>query len=467
MNILPLFPNINKDDFNTPIEMFLKYLVSTLDETCESCKAKQPIFQSPPRKKHKKIIGKGLSEKSLIKKELDIDNIKNTLDNKMLYYILCRPNSKIIVSTKKLDNIGKKSFYMKFVNLFLTYQIVDNFKIMLSLFNYNKYEYINGIPFSKGDELFIYFYEDDLNDTDVSKETKNILIKTDNFMETIMYAKMLLNENTYKYLDIQNLRNIWRYKDSINKYIKFVEYIYKNMTLLEIEFLILSSGIVTFYLGVREFGDFDIFIYNNEYTQTIYKKLTDSNFELDICTLSKLIKYKEQPVTCLFLENIFKESMKYMDNINNYNELYFNPICFVQFFGIKIINPRYNIFWRYIRARPSSMSELIAMIIKLKIKVPLFEIPKYNYETLYFVNNPNSKETVKRSPSEYQFYLDAIKLKKTSNKQIPLNENKFIKTTKYYLKQKYNINLNENEIKNIIKDNTNTKNKIPFIKSTF
>jgi len=235
------------------------------------------------------------------------------------------------------------------------------------------------------------------------------------------------------------------------------------MSLLEIEFMILSSGLVTFYIGVREFGDFDGFIYANKYAPVIYKKLVDSGFDVDICTKSDLVTYDEQHFTWLFVENIFKEAMKYMDGVNNYNELYFNPKCFCQFLGIKIMNPRYNVFWRYVRARPSGMSELIAMIVKLKLDVPLFEIPDYNYETPFFVGKPNSKQTVERSPSEYKFYLDITK-DKTEAPKVPLNKRRFVKTTKFYLQKRYGLKMSDEKILKIIKDHANTCNKIPKLK---
>ena len=433
INILPLFPNIKKGDYKTPLKTYLKF------------------YKKDPS--NKKLKSKLKQQKQTTCKQC------STKDNEMLYYTLCRPKSKLVVSSTKLEELEKISYYTKHVKLPPMKKAINNFQTLLSLLNYNKYIHIKKIQ--NIHEIYIYLFEDDEEQT--IKTMNTILVKTRNFIETVLYAKMLLNENTYKYLDIQDLTHIWKCKGCIMKYRSFVEYIYKNMSLLEIEFMILSSGLVTFYMGVREFGDFDGFIYANKYAPVIYKKLVDSGFDVDICTKSNLVTYEEQHFTWLFVENIFKEAMKYMDGVNNYNELYFNPKCFCQFLGIKIMNPRYNVFWRYVRARPSGMAELIAMIVKLKLDVPLFEIPDYNYETPFFVGKPNSKQTVERSPSEYKFYLD-IATNKTEVPKVPLNKKRFVKTTKFYLQKRYRLKMSEEKILKIIKDHANTRNKIPALK---
>ena len=188
-----------------------------------------------------------------------------------------------------------------------------------------------------------------------------------------------------------------------------------------------------------------------------------SGFDIDMTTTSKLIKQNKQALTSTYLEKILQKGMYLVDGIKDFNEMYFNPICFIQFLGVKIINPMYNIFWRYTRARPSSMAEFIAMILKLKLNVPLFEIPKTNYITPYYTNT-NSKEIVERSPSEYKFYIESIKKKnKQEHQETPVNQKKFIKTTKFYLQKRYGLKMPEQKILNIIKNHTHHITKLKKI----
>ena len=423
INVLPLYDNIKDGDYFEPI----------------------------------KLLSKQFKNIKYFKTLLDKKKVNEYV---LLMYILCRKDIRICITNNKNNSLEKKSIYYKKLSLKNPNQ-KNNFAILLSFFDKNKYNDI--IKKINKNIIHIFF----CNHTISNNKKLDIIFVTKNFFETVIHSKFLLDKLAIKYLKYQNLKNSLKLKNSIKNYTDFVNYVYNKLSLLEIETLFLCSGIVSFYFGLREFTDFDIFLLDYNKSNDIHKILTKSNFDIDIYSDNKKIKTKY--IKSLFVDKIFHDAMKNIDNINNYDDIFFNPKCYINFFGIKIVNVKYNIYWRYVRGRPSSLSELIAYIIKLKINVPLFRIPRVNYLTPYLIekNKNNNSKDVKRSYREYTYLKKILNSNKYKNKykilKVNVKENVFINTIKFYLLTKYGIKMDKNKIKDLINKNIKSIEKIKDI----
>ena len=104
-----------------------------------------------------------------------------------------------------------------------------------------------------------------------------------------------------EYLKYQDLSRMMKFKRSIKNLNKFMVWYYKNLSLLEMETILLYSGICPFSFGLRQFTDYDILTHESKFKQQIINKLKKYNDSDDIdiidfngiCTSTK---YKNEEI---------------------------------------------------------------------------------------------------------------------------------------------------------------------------
>lgn len=229
-----------------------------------------------------------------------VDNIDpSDRDLIMLQYVKCRKNLFVITLWRPaipgLDGLVKflekngEIYYIKTINLSknalknLMFAYYDEFSYEEALvFIGKKLNYVD-VTDDNNPVVFILF------DNTLSKkisgqgasfkqELRNLIIESsgvdktryrgndmihinDYFYQTIEYSEILLNDNTIRFLDKQETSNYtsndFSFVESNLKMQTLRSVTYKNMSLLEIDRMIIVGGIIFYAYGVRAFNDID------------------------------------------------------------------------------------------------------------------------------------------------------------------------------------------------------------------
>lgn len=407
---------------------------------------------------------KRLGDKLNIKYYRDEIKRKEITDDIFLKYLMCRPNMRLHIYNKEQPFLTELADVEYYKHMVLNEKEYGNLILQLKSIRM-KFNDIN-VETGKTHHLHVYFTESRLETyLDLDSDLEYIC-GTKTFIETTINAKTLLNPLSIKYLKLQNMKKIVTYHSSIKKLNKFLHWMYKNMTLFDMELFIIWSGMVPFMLGIREFSDLD-FHYIDNNTAIINKlkefkqsKLVDMDLDIE----------KDKIVYSMKLQN---DSMKLIGK--DRNDLFVDPNLYFYFYGFKINNLLTHFYWRTIRGRPAQIAELIAMSKIINIPVPKPILPEVKYFTIRYkikkdenrlkkkidnefdddVSEEVSNELVQErldyymTQFEYIYFmeeLDRLKIEHHPFNIIPINKSTFLDTIKMYLKNKYNMNVSKKEI---------------------
>jgi hypothetical protein len=412
-----------------------------------------------------------LTPYKLLSSILKIDYFKNQIkngkinDDIFLKYLMCRPKMRIYIFDKQQD------FIEEFVNVAYYKKIVLNQKkynnLVLQLKSITqKFDDIK-IRKQQVHHLHMFFTEEDISKKYELKDNLELFYQSKTFIETVINSKLLLNENSLKYLEYQRFDKIISFKTSILKFNKFMVWIYKNLTLLDLEYICVWSGMLSFTFGIREFSDIDMHIYQNNYYNTLYKKFNKFDIhgiELDIpgdynTVLSSLKPNQPFKLVEKYTNDIKIDSIKIFNKNSTLIDIYFNHNYYYYFYGLKFVNLSTQFYWRYTRQRPAPIADLIAFKLISNINVPIPEVPNMFYNCLRFYN---MEDMVNTMPNEYKYYYNVYKDYPNIINNVEknyTNKKKFYSTIKFYLKTKYKINLNLEQIELFINKNTVTNMK--------
>jgi endonuclease/exonuclease/phosphatase family metal-dependent hydrolase len=182
----------------------------------------------------------------------------------------------------------------------------------------------------------------------------------------------------------------------------------------ELDNTIIFSSAILFTHGLRENNDLDVIMLRSE-------NITDNEIEI----INNTSKDK------LDISYEGKFNKEWEDELNNraimfgaedYKELILNPHYHYYFMGLKFLRLKYDIITRIKRNRPAQITDLLIL--------------RQNYNLRYKLSIPTQTKT----------YNDNLKIDEIKD----VDENKFINTIKYYLKSRYYINLQVDQIKDWI-----------------
>ena len=271
----------------------------------------------------------------------------------------------------------------------------------------------NSSPFKM--ELRQLFYDEDkkkINEKELKLYDYIHVNNDDN--QAYVYAGILFNKNSLKFLEKQNSWKIYEMIKSIQLFNKFKNFIHKY-GIIAFEHTILFSSSILFSFGVREMNDIDGYMVKNNYV-----KMEDLN------TFNR----NDIDLTYEGSSQTNEEWLKVLDDrakgfgANNFDELALNPKYHYYFMGVKFLRLKYDVITRLSRGRPAQITDLLVLrqLYDLSYKLAIPKITKMYDES--------TKKDIEK-PVDYQ---------------------KFIDTVKYYLKKRYFINLSLSEIKDWIEN---------------
>ena len=313
----------------------------------------------------------------------------------------------------KVNRLGMKSF------------LPDIKKIRIVVFEPNPDVKIFGSSVDFKTNLRNLFLEPDLKTTkidpasDAYPRAHDYLHINDTFNEAVEYADLFFNDHSLSFLKRQAC---WRY-------ISFIESQFELFTLKkklfdlpiveQYKLIITSSAILSIY-GVRELNDIDLIAMDdlNIDKKKLYDilKLYDVSYR-HAADISK--EFLEDWTE--YWENELNERIKLFTNAPNYNEFVLDPNNCFYFCGLKFLRLKYEIPIRALRkGRPAQTADLLVMRRLLNLNY-IVEIPK--------MNRVWNKETEEKE-------------------DVPVTDIKtYIKTVQYYLKDRYNLVVNIDNVK--------------------
>jgi hypothetical protein len=402
INLNPLFDNIKEWDYKKPIKELAKYYK-------ESCS------------KHFTLLEKKLKDYKIGKNET-IHNFDGVLDEIMYYYIQSRPNISVITvfpsyNKRKINEIIE--FLQKYGNVYgvkninlsqnaarnLIYQLYfdqHNLKkndiihkanltgwfedsdreINVIIFENKSKENISGKDAFLKHRLRCFISKVDFKPTGElipyeEKMVKNSAHINDTFFEAIMYGGIYFNQNSLDFLKEQILpRYLSVYFDESRvRIIKFRNWLYQNIQLIDLIRFLFFSGIVLFSYGIRRTQDVDGIIEAEPKTGTKTKnfgKIIDKNFYDE---KSKIFDYVDISMkdSQYWLEEFDEYNKKWAEKckVDDFSDFILNSVNNYQFLGLKIIKMDYEIIKRQIYPTTGTIIDLIMINELYEKKIPV------------------------------------------------------------------------------------------------
>lgn len=186
--------------------------------------------------------------------------------------------------------------------------------------------------------------------------------------QTVNYGQMILNENTLKLLEIQNVKNLvsHQFAESRLKMQTFKKWCSQNLSPLEIERILVMGGSVLFSHGVRVSNDIDaVFIdvgNGSSQSEEELAELLNDNFG------KEETKFFFSDVGIENHPTYWKESWTEKNNVildyfdcESLTELATNPANYYFFSGFKLCLPKYEIFRKTQRNRKQDHADFIML----------------------------------------------------------------------------------------------------------
>lgn len=390
-----------------------------------------------------------------------INTYNKSIDNAMYHSINYYDNINLLM----LVNINKNKAYKYYIshlkdshhiygikNIHIKFDILH--KVLYQVQYQDIYDYDKLINTIIKDYPFYSKYEDDVIEINILIliKKKNYEIILNELKDSIMYytndanikkviSSIFFNENSLTFLEQQNLTKILNeeYKDKLIEFHNFRSNIikYKNFTQ---EKIMLCSSIILMTLGIRLNNDIDVYIDDIDEKEELinhFRKLDNIDF--------KVKNSDEWPSHWnTWLDEWAKKcGAKYYEEIIGFNEY-----CYY-FCGIKFMNLNVDIERRKTRSRPASMTDLFMINKLLNLNISIPDIPEsyIEYKKVEFIREEEKDSLIKKG-AIFDEELEEYKITHKTNTNIYLSK------IQNYLKNRYNIDLPFNELKNIFKVKT-------------
>lgn len=391
---------------------------------------------------------------------------KKVNDDIFLKYLLCKKNVKLLICKEsnindifrskpevlyqKSINTTNKGFYAMMFNFYSLRESEENF-------------YSNISEMKLDDEkkkLNIFFYKSSENHNHMEIQNfSNIYYFSTTFVETIMVSKTLLNENSIKIMEKQNLSrfsNLISNEQTNNKFNNLIKQYYTIFNLRQQDLFLIVSGLTEFSLGMKKFTDIDVLFSQKNLSNEIAKIDLVDSASLFFDSISKKYNY--------FSNKLFK--------IKNFYEEIDDPKLYYYFYGIKFINIKFILINKhgYNFARTFAFFYYYLNYIDPKEKIKFNKLPNYKIDTKYSYYTDNFfnmfqeifKVKIKADKSNIREYM--IEGKQIVFKEYNINDNsknnvyevdkeKFYKTIQSYLNKVYSKNVSIEELKEYISKN--------------
>jgi hypothetical protein len=256
---------------------------------------------------------------------------------------------------------------------------------------------------------------------------------TDNHTQVVELAQLFCNKNSIRILQYQRLDRIL-YKDFYKSYVNLMTYknwIYQNIDPLEHVRFLLVSGITLYALGLRQASDVDIIILpyprSNTKTPNFFKIIDEylfnksSRFEGMEGVIKKEDGWYLGEVKYDYMNEWTEKEWPALYGAPSMDDTILNPEFHFYYFGLKMIVTKAEVKRRIKRSRAAAYADLIAMIKVLDVPIQIPPVPKS--------------------------YWSAHEFKEYTEKDI----NTLYKKTQWYLRKRYNIFMEFDEIKRYVR----------------
>lgn len=327
LNLKPMWDDIKKYDYLEPINRLSKYFkkgnyYEDLYKICEE------IYQYKPEPLENQFQ---IGTIDLIDKDTIILEYIKCMKNTRILMLLSMDNNIINKISKYGDIIYIKTLSLSKTALFnLMFWIYNEFTYEYKIeFITNKLKYINSTDNNQISFIFV-----DINDKGNYTYNNDDIYITKNFYQTIISSQLILNNNSLKLLEKQNIKNLSNlfFTDSKLKLQTLNKWYSLNLSLLEQERLILIGEIIFYLYGFKRFSNIRgtfVSIGNN-----------DSQSEKDLADL--LYNLKEFGFVNIKLEGSkywseeIKQNMSFF-GISNMTELITDPKNYCYFGNFKFL----------------------------------------------------------------------------------------------------------------------------------
>lgn len=194
---------------------------------------------------------------------------------------------------------------------------------------------------------------------------------TTSYYDTLVIAKTVLNKNSMEILGKSNFDILRKmlFSSSFSK-LNFILDKFNKLPFIDREYLMAKHGFISWALGVRNFDDIDMNIFN-VYSPAIQEFLTALREHMDVDIIAAIpgSNYIIRNYQYAFL------SKKYLGVANTYNYI-FDPNAYGYIFGIKVFNVNWHMNMRYLIGRPKDCSEILYFNETTKSHFPVPPIPE-------------------------------------------------------------------------------------------
>ena len=350
------------------------------------------------------------------KKRLDEQMLINSIDVAdrdliMTEYVKCRKNMKLlfllspIVQRIEMDDIMELVdkhcvvYYIKTIELNkngMTNLIfwMNNDMTFSGRHDYINHKFKNHI-FDQNNTTIIFFepadkYNDNILINEIKKMSKidddTLIYITKNFFQTIQLSQMILNDNTLKMLEYQEIDNIISpYTENTNLKIQTIKkFCYDNLSLLEFGRILLHGDIVLYSYGYKNFENINITF------ESVGNDESQSEKELNLLMKS----YFNHDKTKFKFANIKKnqnwEIMIENSDTDGTLEIISDPSCYYYYQGFKILLMKYEIMRKIYNDKINDHADFMAMSLIYPELVSQYV--KYDKNQLtYKINKKNQK----------------------------------------------------------------------------
>lgn len=257
---------------------------------------------------------------------------------------------------------------------------------------------------------------------------------SDKHSETVELSQLFCNKNSMRLLQYQRLDRLLRgnFWKSLMFLMTFKSWMYSNFKPVDHIRFMLFSSMVLYTLGLRNVNDVDILVHylpTSENSRTpkffdiVHTYLENDNTKFPFVVDGASIKGRNGWVeggTKEYLIDWFEKEWPNMFGAQSMDDIILNPRFHYYYFGIKIVSLEGDTKRRIQRSRPAAYADLLAMQQFITKNVEIPKIP-----TGYWKNHVY-----------YEFTRD--------------EKHKLIKNIIYYLKSRYSISKNYDELADIL-----------------
>ncbi len=392
-------------------------------------------------------------------------------------YIKEEYNDEYSILGIKEYEVNKKTLYNIMYQIFFDRLIINNKKHYYDFIN-NQYSIINEMDDEM--KIKISFVITLIKRNDIlwgeDKKIDNFwIIHPHNDQEKWLFSTVFLNENTMEFLKIQDFDFYYlkEYEENRNWFNNYRRFVLGSIDPIDQTQCLLFSSIILYFLGHRKNNDIDVMFYelkeenriralelyerhnhnihSEKYNNTITQQDRSKYMDIYIKNTDKWHSYWDR-----WLPEWARHS-----GAKSFDEIVSNPNFHFYFGGVKIVSLHVDITRRCLRNRPRAIADLIALKIRYKYQVNIPTPPENKDE---FFNLQHISEEKKNELLENGgIIMEEEQQIKITNK---LDVNDFIHTVKWCLKERYRIELDNNDIcrelnitKNVVNNEENKTNK--------